>query len=62
MLFKKKKMLAGQHIRHVGKGFPGFIKGQRYMVFVSYQDNLQIKAMYNGTEITVFEYLTETIE
>ena len=55
-------MLPGQHIRYVGKDFPGFIKGQRYMVFVSYQDKLEIRVKYNGTEVTVFEYLTEIIE
>ncbi|MBC8052634.1 MAG: hypothetical protein H7Y13_06180 [Sphingobacteriaceae bacterium] len=61
MLLKKKKLTAGQDIRFIGKGFPGFVKGQRYMVFLSYQNNLEILAKYNNTEVTVFEYLTETI-
>jgi hypothetical protein len=62
MLLKKKKMIAGQSIRFVGKEFPGFIRGQRYMVFLSYVNNLEIKANYNGAEVTVFEYLTETVD
>ena len=55
-------MIAGQSIRFVGKEFPGFIRGQRYMVFLSYVNNLEIKANYNGAEVTVFEYLTETVD
>lgn len=55
-------MLTGQNIRFVGKDFPGFVRGQRYMIFMAYQNELEILVKYNGTEVTVFEYLTETIE
>lgn len=54
-------MLAGENIRYVGKAFPGFVPGQRYMTFLSYKGNLEILVRYNDTEIIVFEYLTETI-
>ncbi len=61
MLLKKRKLLAGENIRYVGKPFPGFINGQRYMTFLSYKSNLEIIVKYNGSEIIVFEYLTEPI-
>lgn len=61
MLVKKKKMLPGQNIRYLGKGFPGFIQGQPYMSFLAYQDELQISAVYNGIEVKVPEIHTEVI-
>jgi hypothetical protein len=62
MNLRRRKLVAGQNLRYVGKAFPGFVTGQRYMTFLSYHTNLEIVVKYNDTEITIFEYLTETIE
>ena len=62
MNLRRKKLVLGQNLRYVGKAFPGFVNGQRYMTFLSYQTNLEILVKYNGSEITIFEYLTETVE
>ncbi len=61
MLLEKKKMFCGQNIRYVGKSFPGFIRNQPYMTFLAYQNGPEIRATYNGTEVTVSEDLTELI-
>jgi hypothetical protein len=54
MIYKEiKLLLAGQNLRYVGKGFPGFIKGLPYMTFISHHNAYQYLAIYNERRIIV---------
>lgn len=53
MIAEKIELSPGQNLRYSGKGFPGYIKGQPYMVFESYLDNRKIVARYNHSKVLV---------
>jgi hypothetical protein len=52
------KLVAGQNLRYVGKGFPGYIKGQPYMVFVAYHSVHEVLVKYNDADVIVNKYHT----
>ncbi len=43
----------GQNLRYHGKGFPGYVKGQPYMVFESYLNTYKIAVRYNNAKVMV---------
>jgi len=53
MLYNEIKLSTGQNLRYVGKGFPGFVKGQPYMTFISHHNAYQYLAKYNDVSIIV---------
>ena len=55
------QLLAGQNLRYTGRGFPGYVKGQPYMVFIAGHSNYQILVEYNGANIIVDKYLTDLV-
>jgi len=61
MIYKEIKLLPGQHLRYVGKGFPGFIEGLPYMTFVSYHNSSQCLVNYNEIRVIVNRRFTIAI-
>ncbi|HTD39000.1 MAG TPA: hypothetical protein VK671_00165 [Mucilaginibacter sp.] len=54
MIYKETKLLlAGQTLRYVGKGFPGFVEGLPYMTFISHHNSYQYLANYNNVRVIV---------
>jgi len=53
MIAEEVLLTPGQNLRYSGKGFPGYIKGQPYMVFESYSDGNKIIVRYNNTKVLV---------
>ncbi|WP_207532639.1 hypothetical protein [Desertivirga arenae] len=61
MIKAEKKLIPGQNLRYVGKGFPGFKKGQPYMIFVEYKGIHQVLVKYNDLNVIVNKYHTEAL-
>jgi hypothetical protein len=53
MIYKEIKLTAGQNLRYIGKGFPGFIKGLPYMTFVKNHNSSQYLVNYNEIRVIV---------
>jgi hypothetical protein len=53
MTTENTKLTPGQNLRYSGKGFPGYVKGQPYMVFESYLNDQKIVVRYNDARILV---------
>jgi len=53
MTIDEKELSPGQNLRYSGKGFPGYIEGQPYMVFERYADREKIIVRYNDTKVVV---------
>lgn len=53
MTTDKSKLRPGQNLRYLGKGFPGYIKGQPYMVFEGHLNNQKIIVSYNNGRVLV---------
>jgi hypothetical protein len=53
MITQEMKLTPGQNLRYSGKGFPGYIEGQPYMVFERYADSQKIIVRYNATRVAV---------
>lgn len=47
------KLQPGQNLRYSGKGFPGYIPGLPYMVFVASLNNHRIAVKYNGINVCI---------
>jgi len=62
MTRKNFRLLPGQNLRYTGRFFPGFIKGQPYMVFIALHNAYQILVTYNDIEIVVEKYFTEPVD
>lgn len=58
---KKFKLVPGQNLRYTGRFFPGYIKGQPYMVFIAMHSFRQVRVNYNGEEMVVDTYFTDAI-
>jgi hypothetical protein len=58
---KETKLTPGQNVRYIGRGFPGFVKGQPYMVFVDYHQGHEVLVKYNDANIVVSKYHVESI-
>ncbi|HZY35603.1 MAG TPA: hypothetical protein VFE53_03080 [Mucilaginibacter sp.] len=43
----------GQNLRYTGNGFPGYIKGQPYMVFQGHLNKQKIIVSYNDRKVLV---------
>ncbi len=56
------KFLPGQSVRYVGKGFPGYIKGQPYMEFIAHTGVHQVLVKYNSTTVEVSKYHLEAVK
>ncbi|MDT3405132.1 hypothetical protein [Mucilaginibacter terrae] len=50
---KEKPVLPGQSLRYLGKGFPGYVAGQPYMVFVAPHHGSQYLVEYNALRVVV---------
>lgn len=59
---KEIKFIPGQNLRYMGKGFPGFVKGQPYMVFVAYHQGHEVLVKYNESNIMVSKYHLEPLK
>ncbi len=56
-MHQKETVLApGQNIRYSGRDFPGYVRGQPYMVFIGYQNHRQARVNYNGKTTIVSRY------
>jgi len=53
MIYKEIKLLAGQNLRYIGKGFPGFVKGSPYMTFVAHHNSSQCIVNYNDIHVVI---------
>jgi hypothetical protein len=53
MTYKEIKLSAGQNLRYLGKGFPGFVKGLPYMTFISHHNTTQYLVNYSGIPVIV---------
>lgn len=53
MIRRDVKLVPGQHLRYLGKGFPGYMNGQPYMVFVAYHTPSQYLVQYNGLRVVI---------
>jgi len=53
MITEKDRFSPGQNLRYSGKGFPGYVEGQPYMVFERYADGGKIIVRYNDTSILI---------
>jgi hypothetical protein len=53
MIAEEVKLQPGQNLRYAGKGFPGYVKGQPYMVFEGYLDSHKIVVRYNSAKVLV---------
>jgi len=62
MIRKNLQLLPGQNLRYTGRFFPGFVKEQPYMTFISNYSVYQIRVSYNGAEIIVDKYLTDIVK
>jgi hypothetical protein len=58
---KEVKLKPGQNLRYTGKGFPGYVKGQPYMVFVAYHEIHEALVKYNDQTVIVNKFHTEPI-
>jgi len=58
---KKTTILAGQNVRYIGRGFPGYVKGQPYMIFIAYQGIYEVLVRYNNTDIKVSKSDIQTV-
>jgi len=50
---KEAPVLPGQSLRYLGKGFPGYVEGQPYMVFVAQHNNSQYLVEYNQLRLVI---------
>jgi hypothetical protein len=48
-----KPPMPGQTLRYTGKGFPGYIEGLPYMIFISQHNASQYLVQYNGVQMVV---------
>ncbi|MGZ3751062.1 MAG: hypothetical protein ACXVB0_20950 [Mucilaginibacter sp.] len=55
------QLRAGQNLRYIGKGFPGYVKGQPYMMFIADHNVYQVLVEYNGANIVIDKYFIEAI-
>jgi len=53
MITDESKLTPGQNLRYLGKGFPGYIDGQPYMVFESHLNKEKIIVSYNQGRVLV---------
>jgi hypothetical protein len=61
MVRKNLQLLPGQNLRYTGRFFPGFVKGQPYMIYIGIHSVYQIRVSYNGIEIIVDKYLIDVV-
>jgi hypothetical protein len=53
MTHKEIKLISGQNLRYLGKGFPGYVNGLPYMTFISHHNATQYLVNYSGIPIIV---------
>ena len=62
MIAEEIELCPGQNLRYSGKGFPGYIKGQPYMVFEGYADSRKIIVRYNSARVLVDKRYTMLVK